>query len=207
MPGPPGRGSGAGVLLLDGFVTHAVTVGRRRGTQLGQGDVIQRWVPVPEDTTISVEDDWRVLQSAQFAVLGAEFLSAVSGYPDVLAEVLGRVARRTRRLAIQAAISEIHGMSARVLMLLWHLAEAWGKRGPDGYLLRLPISHETIGQMIGAHRSSVSSAIAGLVRTGELVAGRHSWLLLGRPPNEVSMISNGDSRLEPVQLPLVLAEI
>jgi CRP/FNR family transcriptional regulator, cyclic AMP receptor protein len=185
LPGPPGRAAGAGVLLLDGFVTRVVTVGSRSGTELlGRGDVIQRWVPVPEDTTISVEDDWRVLQAVEFAVLGPDFLDAVNRYPEVLVEVIGRVARRTRRLAVQAAISEIHGMPARVLMLLWHLAEAWGKRSQEGYLLRVPISHETIGQMIGAHRSSVTSALADLVRGGELVARRNSWLLLGQPPNE-----------------------
>jgi CRP/FNR family transcriptional regulator, cyclic AMP receptor protein len=185
LPGPPGRAAGAGVVLLDGFVKRVVTVGRRRSTELlGQGDVIQRWVPVPEDTTILVGDDWRVLQATEFAVLGPDFLGAVSRYPEVLVEVIGRVARRTRRLAIQAAISEIQGMPTRVLMLLWHLAEAWGKRSQDGYLLRVPISHETIGQMIGAHRSSVTTAIAELVREGQLVARRNHWLLLGLPPNE-----------------------
>jgi CRP/FNR family cyclic AMP-dependent transcriptional regulator len=207
LPGPPGRAAGAGILLLDGFVTRVVTVGNRRGTELlGQGDVIQRWVPVPEDTTISVEDDWRVLQATQFAVLGPDFLGAVSEYPEVLVEVIGRVARRTRRLAVQAAISDIHGIPARVLMLLWHLAEAWGKRSQDGYRLRLPISHETIGQMIGAHRSSVTTAIAALVRDGEVVARRNSWLLLGQPPNEPRLgfpvaLPNAEELARPVPVP------
>jgi CRP/FNR family transcriptional regulator, cyclic AMP receptor protein len=196
LPGPPGRTGGAGLLMLDGFVSHAVTVGRRHGTELlGQGDVLQRWIPVPEDTTVSVGDHWRVLEPTRFAVLDFDFLAAAVPYPEVLVEVIGRTARRARRLAVQGAISEIHGMPARVLMLLWHLAEAWGRRGPDGYLLRLPISHDAIGQMIGAHRSSVTTAITALVRSGDVVAGRNSWLLRAPPPNEIPPSDHADAPL------------
>jgi hypothetical protein len=72
----------------------------------------------------------------------------------------------------------------RLLMLLWHLADRWGRVRPDGVSVPLRLTHETIGRLIAARRPSVSSAMKALERR-ELVRRDRGdgWLLTAEPPD------------------------
>jgi CRP-like cAMP-binding protein len=183
-PGAPTGRACAGLLVLEGLITHAVEIGARRGLELlAEGDVIQPSVPADRDAAIAVEETWRVITPTRFAVLDADFLAVAARFPQIYVELMLRMGERTTRLAVQAAISETQGIEARVRMLLWFLAERWGKVGSSGVALDLPLPHETIGEVIGACRSSVTAAVNDLVRMGELHHPRRRiWILLGAPP-------------------------
>jgi CRP/FNR family transcriptional regulator, cyclic AMP receptor protein len=69
-----------------------------------------------------------------------------------------------------------------VLTLLWHLAERWGRVTPDGVAVPLALSHGMVGQLAGARRPTVSTAVAKLVREGAVARGdAGTWVLTGRP--------------------------
>ena len=91
-------------------------------------------------------------------------------------------AERAERLATTQAISQLTRVDRRVLALLWHVAERWGRVTPDGVVVPLTLSHRMLGQLVGAHRPTVSTAVRLLARTGELSRRPDgSWLLSGEP--------------------------
>jgi hypothetical protein len=54
---------------------------------------------------------------------------------------------------------------------------------PDGVQVPLRLSHRLIGQLVGARRPTVSSALAELAGRGDLVRRPDgTWLLAGRRP-------------------------
>jgi CRP-like cAMP-binding protein len=74
----------------------------------------------------------------------------------------------------------------RLLLTLWHLAERWGRVGADGIGVPLPLSHQRLADLVGAHRPSVTTAMGELVRSGA-VSRRDdgTWILHGPPPAEL----------------------
>jgi CRP/FNR family cyclic AMP-dependent transcriptional regulator len=80
--------------------------------------------------------------------------------------LLARATRRARLLSFRLAILELRHVDLRVLLLLWHLADRWGRVSAEGIRLDLELTHELIGRMIGAHRTSVPLALKQLTDQG-----------------------------------------
>src|SRR5947208_755394 len=72
------------------------------------------------------------------------------------------------RVGVLQAIAQMTRVDDRVLMLLWHLSERWGRVRRDGILLPLRLPHKAIARLIGARRPSVTTAIGALERRGDL---------------------------------------
>ena len=47
-------------------------------------------------------------------------------------------------------------------MLFWHLADRWGRVGPDTISVPLPLTHDTLAKLVGAARPSVTTALGSL---------------------------------------------
>jgi hypothetical protein len=75
----------------------------------------------------------------------------------------------------------------RVLALLWHLAERWGRVGREGVVLPVKLTHETLGRFVGARRPSVTLAMGQLADDG-LITRRDdgAWVL---PPRSQDVLS------------------
>ena len=81
-------------------------------------------------------------------------------------------------------------MHLRVLLLLWHLADRWGRVRPDDVYLDLPLTHDLIARMVGAHRTTVTLAIGRLREEGRLErTDRGAWLLLGGVPDGLTDVA------------------
>ena len=176
-----------GFLVLDGLLSRDVHVGRHGCAELlGAGDVLRPW-DGDEGTGAPVrhESAWRVLHPSRLAVLDARFAALASRFPPVLAELMSRTLRRSRHLAVLLAISGMPRLDARLLAALWHLADRWGHVGPDGTLLPLRLTHETLADLVSAQRPSVTTALRTLEQRGALKRnGGGGWLLLGDPPGD-----------------------
>jgi DNA-binding FadR family transcriptional regulator len=86
------------------------------------------------------------------------------------------------RRSITQAISQLNRVDRRLLALFWHLAERWGRVSRDGIAVPLVLSHRLIGELVGARRPTVSTALAELAREGELIRREDgTWLLTGEP--------------------------
>jgi CRP/FNR family cyclic AMP-dependent transcriptional regulator len=124
-----------------------------------------------------------VLSPTTFAVLDGRVAAELAAWPEIMARLLDRLTERSERLAITQAISQLTGVDRRLLTLCWHLAERWGRVGPSGVVIPLALTHRTLGQLGGAARLTISTALSDLRERDELVRRPDgSWLLRGQPP-------------------------
>ena len=183
------EGAGAdhvGLLLLDGVVAREVIVADHVSAELlGPGDLLRPW-QTPSSSLLPVDVLWSVLSPSSFAVLDRRFAAELARWPEVTAALFDRLSERSLRLATTQAISQLTRVDRRLKALLWHLAERWGRVSGDGVVVPLALTHRILGQLVGARRPTVSTALGELAERGELtrrVDG--SWVLRGSPPGRL----------------------
>ena len=125
---------------------------------MGAGDIV---LPLDADPTvpfITSETTWTALEPTRIAWLDGPFLVAVRRWPELAAALLERSRRRLVRIGVLQAIAQLTRIDERVLMLLWHLAERWGRVGRDGILLPIKLPHKARASRVGTTNSRASSA-------------------------------------------------
>lgn len=160
-----------GVLVLDGLLLREVRLlGAFSAEVLGQGDLLRPWDVDGEFTLpVPAEVHWTVLARAEAAILNAGFLRRAARWPDVLARLTGRSVGRSKALALHDAITNLKHVETRLLVQFWHLAERWGKVGPDSISIRMPLTHDMLAKLVGATRPSVTTGLGRLAARGLLV--------------------------------------
>jgi CRP/FNR family cyclic AMP-dependent transcriptional regulator len=183
-----------GLLVIDGVVARDLKIaGRWCSELLGPGDLLRPWDHEDgESESIASTSAWNVLERTRFAVLDERFARVACRWPQLMASLVSRTLRRSRWMAIMLAISNLTRVDERVIALLWHLADRWGRVTPAGVVVPVPLTHEMIGKLVGAHRPSVTSALGELQRSGALTRGEDGWVLHGEPPGRLD--SNGDAQ-------------
>jgi CRP-like cAMP-binding protein len=172
-------GGGPGLLVLDGLVAVDACVGDRTATELiGPGDLLQPAFPLAENL-LERRDAWRALCSTRFALLDLEFAERVRPWPQILHALLRRAGRRIADLDVLRAITSQPRLEVRLVLLLWHLAARWGRVEPAGIRVSLPLTHRTLGQLVGAERPSISHALARLAQAGMVTGTAGDWHLHG----------------------------
>jgi hypothetical protein len=188
-PGP----NAIGLLVIDGVVARDVRIaGRWCSELLGPGDLLRPWDHEDNEAdSIAYTSAWNVLERTRFAVLDDRFSRMACRWPQLMASLVGRTLRRSRWMAVMLAISNLTRVDERVVALMWHLADRWGRVTPDGVVVPVPLTHEMIGKLVGAHRPSVTSALGELQRDGALTRGGAGWVLHGEPPRNADQSSHG----------------
>jgi len=172
-----------GLLVIDGAISREVVLADTISSELlGPGDLIRPWGPDGAPRLLGQQTQWQVLADARLAVLTRGVSTAVSRYPEVSAMLIDRIDDRAERLATLKAIGQLNSVERRLLALFWHLAERWGRMTADGVVVPLTLSHRLLGELVGARRPTVSTALAGLSREGRLMRrGSGDWLLADQP--------------------------
>jgi hypothetical protein len=168
-----------GLFVIDGLLVRRVNVAGRAACEIfGAGDILRPWDEDGEYEPLVIEVDWVVLKPARLAVLDRSFAARIARWPTIAAKLLQRAAGRARHLALTQAVTHLPRTHARLLLLFWLLAERWGKMGPDGVLIRLPLTHQVLAMLVGSHRPTVTIALQKLAREGLLIRETSSrWLL------------------------------
>jgi CRP/FNR family transcriptional regulator, cyclic AMP receptor protein len=196
-----------GMLVLDGVFAHEILVSDTVSTELlGPGDVIRPWRMHDESTLLRHQVRWSVLSRSRFALLDRRLGVELTRYPEVMVAVVDRVNERALRLGVTQAISQLNRVDRRLIALFWHLAERWGRMTPDGVALPMTLSHRMLGQLIGARRPTVSTALGDLTKRGELRRREDgTWLLTGAPVGvpepEIERVVPMRRRLLPPDIP------
>ena len=187
-----------GLLLLEGVIAREVVVSDTVSTELlGPGDVVRPWSFVEPTGLLQLTIRWSALTECRVAVLDRRFGAQLSRWPEVNAALIDRINDRAQRLAVTQAISQLNRVDRRVVSLFWHLAERWGRMTKDGVAIPLTLSHRLLGQLVGARRPTVSTAVSELAARGELVRRDDgTWLLTGEP---VGMPTAEVERLVPIR--------
>jgi len=200
-----------GMLVLDGVLAREVLVSDTVSTELlGPGDVIRPWRLHDGSSLLRHQIRWSVLARSRFALLDRRFGLGLARYPEVTVAVFDRVNERALRLTVTQAISQLNRVDRRLLALFWHMAERWGRMTSDGVVLPMTLSHRMLGQLIGARRPTVSTALGELAKHGELVRRDDgTWLLtgvpVGVPEPEIERVIPARRRLLPQEPPAVAA--
>ncbi len=167
-----------GVLVLRGLLTRSVTLaGRTTGEIVGTGDVLRPWETEESIPPVPFDVSWMVLVPTRIAILDRRFVSSACRWPSVLGEIAYRSVNRSRSLGLQLALGQVPRVDGRLLLLFWRLAERWGRMTPDGMVVPLRLTHETLASLVAARRPSVTSALGRLNRGGLLQRSGPGWLL------------------------------
>lgn len=171
-------GSLIGLLVIDGVVVREVMLGRSVSAQLcGPGDLLdlgsardQRCLPAL--ATVSVPG------TAVLGLLDDRVLAASRRWPRLGGRLLAQAMSQIGDAGVHQTISQTARVEDRLLALFWHLADRWGRVLPDGVRIELPLTHETIGHLIGARRPTVTLGLRALRGAGLLQRqADRTWLL------------------------------
>jgi CRP/FNR family transcriptional regulator, cyclic AMP receptor protein len=176
-----------GFLIIDGLLSRTVDVlGRRCVELVGHGDVMRPWRWDDEGSHVRAEVGWTVLEPTRLAVLDHDLVERIVPWPQLGLELFNRGTRRAHHLAVALAIAHHQRIDDRLLLTLWHLAERWGRVHRDGIVVPLPLGHQRLADLVGAHRQSVTTAMGGLTRSGAVSRRDNGdWVLHGEPPEEL----------------------
>jgi CRP/FNR family cyclic AMP-dependent transcriptional regulator len=178
---------GIGLLVLEGLIVRRCGIDGRFGAEiLGDGDLMQPWRTLEPTGSLSATTGWRVLQATRVAVLDAAAAARFAEFPELTGALVYRALDRTRNLSINMAIVHHARVNARVHLLLWHLADRWGRVGPEGTLLPLSLTHSVLADLVAARRPTVTSALSELAAVDLVRPLRGGWLLRGDRPGELA---------------------
>lgn len=172
-----------GLLLVDGLLARELLAHDVASMELlGPGDVLRPWGESSDFPLLQAVVRWSALAPTRLAMLDRQLAGRLAAYPEIHCALLERMGWRARRLAVLQAIPQLNRVDRRVLTLLWHLAERWGRVTPEGVVVPLVLSHRMLGQLVGARRPTISTALGQLTRRGEVVRRTDgTWLLTGAP--------------------------
>lgn len=118
------------------------------------------------------------------AATDAEVLVLTASLDDVLCADSALAAWIIRALAgavadreLSVAIALEPRLDRRLVLKLRQLAERWGKVTPEGVRLDLRVTHQELGDMIGAARESITVALGRLQDQGEIIVRRRTVIL------------------------------
>jgi len=173
-----------GLLVLDGLLVRSIVVVQEpRSEIIGPGDLLRPWQQGTEVASVPFAWHWQVVRAARLAVLDSRFLAFAARWPKLISAVVERSVRRSHRLSLQLAITDLRRVDDRLLLFFWHLADRWGRMGPDGVTVPLPVTHDVLAQLVCAQRPTVTTALKRLSDQGR-ISRRHdrTWLLAPEPP-------------------------
>ncbi|MEA2248216.1 MAG: family transcriptional regulator, cyclic receptor protein, partial [Solirubrobacteraceae bacterium] len=183
-----------GLLLLDGVLARNVSLGRIAYPELlGAGDLLRPWAPDVNGRLLHIEVDWHVIEPCRMALLDRRFAGIVGRWPELVNELLGRALARARELDCNMAIAQLPLLELRLLALLWHLAERWGRPVPGGVLIPVRLTHNLLGALVLGRRPSVSTALGELSMRGLVSRCEDGWMLHGDPPTDLHKLSRRDT--------------
>ncbi len=179
----PSLRGGIGLLVTDGALARRVGTQRRSGAELlGPGDLLR---PATSDGAADsiFETSWRVIEPLRIVVLDQRFLMRLAPYPEIAGELICRAVDRASHVLVHMAIAHHPRVDARLLHLLWQLADRWGRVTPHGVSLPLRLTHELLADLVVAQRPSVTLSLQQLERQGQITREDGLVLLVGEPPN------------------------
>jgi CRP-like cAMP-binding protein len=165
--------------VLDGMLTHRMQLRGQAGLRLlVPGDIIVREGGLHPGILESSE--YGHLGDARVVLLGDHLLHAARRYPQLMAGLMIHLDQQSQRLTTQLMICQLPRVEERVLAIMWLLADTLGRVTRAGTILPLRLTHQQLGELVGARRQTVTLALKQLADRGALRRQQHGWLLLER---------------------------
>lgn len=118
-----------------------------------------------------------VERSVVFTMSRVAFEEVLQEHPRLAINVITLMGARLR-LACDAMTDNVtQRADARIARALLRLAQNWGDPGPGGVRFRIRISHQELGNLVGASRQTVNRALREFAREGWLAQDRRVLVL------------------------------
>jgi CRP/FNR family cyclic AMP-dependent transcriptional regulator len=192
LPDAESEVASMGLLIIAGLVARESRLGDRRLLELlGPGDLLQ----LPESSSHGPSLHSTVTLTpgldTEMIALGQQIVRAGARWPSVIVALRRREELQRERFAVQALVTHLSRAEHRLLLMLWHLAERWGIVTAAGIVIPLPLSHDFLGQLTGARRSTATLALNALEQTGAIRRlSDGTWLLTHDAERHVEAITN-----------------
>jgi CRP/FNR family cyclic AMP-dependent transcriptional regulator len=169
--------SGAfGAIVLDGMLIQALQISEDPTlTLIGPGSFVPPARPAPSMPVVGAR--LFVPVATRLVLLGERLLIAARRWPWIASSLHARMLEHSERLATQLAICQLPRVEDRLMALMWLLADSWGRVTPAGIRLRISLSHEVLGGLVGARRPTVTIALSKLAEQGSLIRHDDEWLI------------------------------
>ena len=174
-----------GAIVLEGMLIQALQISEDPTLRLiGPGSFVppahaERSMPV-------VGARLFVPVPTRLVLLGEQLLIAARRWPWIVSSLHARMLEHSERLATQLAICQLPRVEDRLMAMMWLLADFWGRVTPAGTRLRISLSHEVLGGLVGARRPTVTLALSKLAEQGSLIRHGDEWLIVDPPVAPVS---------------------
>jgi CRP/FNR family transcriptional regulator, cyclic AMP receptor protein len=166
-----------GAIVAAGLISHEFELGGRVATYLlGRGDIVAPGVW--SSRRLPVRRMFSTADPVRLALLDAVLPALSRSWPSIAGALLVQAERQLEQVSINQLISQLPSADQRIVALLWHLADRWGRPDSRGVIVPLAIGHQAISHMVGGRRPTVSLALARLAER-KLVTrrGNGTWLL------------------------------
>jgi hypothetical protein len=151
----------AGCMIADGIVAHDLAIAGRTATHLlGRGDILAP--AVRPCRHLPVTRIFGVAEATRVALLDESYAAVARKWPSIAEAFVVHAERQMERVAVQQLISQLPRAEQRIVALLWHLSDRWGREESDGVVVPLMIGHEAISHLVDGRRSTISAALANL---------------------------------------------
>lgn len=165
------RGDVGVTVIVDGLVSAVRTVGPRAVRRLhGPGELLE----LGEGAVGRTLDARR---PTTLALLDARIEAAVHRYPRLVQGLMRLGTAQATLAELFAAAGQLPRVEDRLLAALTSFAERWGRVTADGIVLELAVSHEELGELIGAARPTVSIGLQQLREQGRVLPLPEGFLL------------------------------
>lgn len=166
----PDTGNIIGLIVSDGMISRETALSEHVAFELlTPGDVLL--LPATDDLALDGAISLSALSPTRLIVLGKPFIHAAARWPSLLTNLHRRVDAQRQRLAIQGLAAHLPRAEDRLLLTLWLLADRCGRVTPDGTVLPLSLSHETLARLAAARRPTITLALRAL-ETAERIQRR-----------------------------------
>lgn len=179
-----------GFLIVAGLLCREIALRERHLFELlGPGDVLQ--LPeVAEAPRLGAPIGLTALRETLLIELGTSFIRAAARWPVLLATWARRLEVQRQHAAVQGLIAHLPREEHRLLLMLWHLADRWGRVTPAGTVIPLPLTHDLLGYLTAAQRPTATLAVSALESNGAIQRLHDgSWLLTAAAERMVDEIA------------------
>lgn len=166
-------------VVVEGEVLKETTLATIPALELlGPGDILVPPLTASQQLEFRAVSRYVALTDASVAVLGARLARVATRWPEVSMFLHGQIAEQRHRASTHLAMLHLPRAADRILALFVDLAERFGRVTPNGIVIRLPLSHQLIGQLTGSRRPTTTLALQHLDDDGLLNRlGDGSWRL------------------------------
>lgn len=175
-----------GAVVIDGLLVGEMRLAGHVSAQIyGPGDVLTS--DHEPNGSLTTTQALHAPVPTSLAVLDERFVVAMRRWPRLAPQFFSQTMRQVDRAGEHRAICQLARVEDRLLALFWFLADRWGRVRVDGVAIDLPLTHETIGRLIGARRPTVTLGLRKLARQDLLRReSGGSWLLATESLHQVN---------------------